>query len=494
MPELKTAIFMARPIAKMNLVLTLFAACMCAAGVQARTESATSADPSLIAGISAHPSAVNTTYTGVPQTLVTAGTAVNGTMAYSLDHTSWSASLPQATNAGTYTVYYRVVGDGTHADFEPDPNSVEVTIAKAPLTIKAEDKQLNYGDPAWWCNQAIYTGFVNGDNLLTALSGTVQFNNEYTTGSNVGTYHNTPYGPTAANYEITFVAGTITVNKVAPMVTYPSSRGDLDYNDAYQPLVTPGTSAHGEWHYKINTGEYVPAVPTAKAVGEYIVYYKFVGDINHKNIAGASFRVNIVMPALHLSANEDPNHPGIYYTTFFHSTQPYQLPNDGTEAYAAEVSGEAMYLHKIAQNDDILPANTAVIFKAPANSITLTPGNGAPVTVTAANHLHGVDAETEIAAVVNGTCYVLSGVNGVGFYLYEEPNKLKAHKAYIDLAGNGMAQAPRKLRFVFNQEQTATGLEDIQGDDLQSTKVLRNGQLYIMYNGTFYNVLGQEVK
>jgi hypothetical protein len=85
-------------------------------------------------------------------------------------------------------------------------------------------------------------------------------------------------------------------------------------------------------------------------------------------------------------------------------------------------------------------------------------------------------------------------VNGVGFYLYEEPNKLKAHKAYIDLAGNGMAQAPRKLRFVFNEEQTATGLEDIQGDDLQSTKVLRNGQLYIMYNGTFYNVLGQEVK
>ena len=87
------------------------------------------------ADIKTHPSAINTTYTGVAQTLVTAGEAINGTISYSLDRTSWSGSLPQATNAGTYTVYYRVVGDDTHGDIVPNPNSVDVTIAKAAPTV-----------------------------------------------------------------------------------------------------------------------------------------------------------------------------------------------------------------------------------------------------------------------------------------------------------------------------------------------------------------------
>ncbi len=38
------------------------------------------------------------------------------------------------------------------------------------------------------------------------------------------------------------------------------------------------------------------------------------------------------------------------------------------------------------------------------------------------------------------------------------------------------------------------GIENVQRDDVQCTKVLRDGQLYIMYNGTMYNVQGQMVK
>jgi hypothetical protein len=43
-------------------------------------------------------------------------------------------------------------------------------------------------------------------------------------------------------------------------------------------------------------------------------------------------------------------------------------------------------------------------------------------------------------------------------------------------------------------EQVATGLGDVQGDNIKATKVLINGQLYIMYNGTMYNVQGQFVR
>ena len=42
--------------------------------------------------------------------------------------------------------------------------------------------------------------------------------------------------------------------------------------------------------------------------------------------------------------------------------------------------------------------------------------------------------------------------------------------------------------------KAATGINDVQGDNVRCTKVLRDGVLYIMYNGTMYNVQGQRVK
>jgi hypothetical protein len=44
------------------------------------------------------------------------------------------------------------------------------------------------------------------------------------------------------------------------------------------------------------------------------------------------------------------------------------------------------------------------------------------------------------------------------------------------------------------EKKDATAVETITDDELRITKVLRNGVLYIMYNGTMYNVQGQRVK
>ena len=41
-----------------------------------------------------------------------------------------------------------------------------------------------------------------------------------------------------------------------------------------------------------------------------------------------------------------------------------------------------------------------------------------------------------------------------------------------------------------NMHYDATGIEDVQGDNVQCTKVIENGVLYLMYNGTKYNVQG----
>ena len=77
----------------------------------------------------------NLTYTGQEQALITAGSVANyGTMQYSLtENGTYSHDIPTGTDAGTYTVWYRVIGDETHNDTAPA--SVAVSIGQKPLTI-----------------------------------------------------------------------------------------------------------------------------------------------------------------------------------------------------------------------------------------------------------------------------------------------------------------------------------------------------------------------
>lgn len=77
----------------------------------------------------------NLTYTGQEQALITAGSVANyGTMQYSLtENGTYSQDIPTGTDAGTYTVWYRVIGDENHNDTAPA--SVAVRIGKKPLTI-----------------------------------------------------------------------------------------------------------------------------------------------------------------------------------------------------------------------------------------------------------------------------------------------------------------------------------------------------------------------
>ena len=193
-----------------------------------------------------------------------------------------------------------------------------------------------------------------------------------------------------------------------------------------------------------------------------------------------------------ITAKLDPVNDDVYYSTFYDGSRQLELPAN-VEAYTATVSGDKMLLKKVAVPGDILPAATAVVLRASQADFTLTPSAASPVSVEN-NALRGTDVNM---GVPSDHCYVLSGADGfVGFYPLSAPYTLTAHKAYIDLDNlpGGANNAPRRLRFVFNQEQVATGIEDVQGDNVQSTKVLENGQLIIIKNGVRYNVQGQIVK
>lgn len=85
------------------------------------------------------PAAVeNLVYTGKEQALITAGTAIGGTMRYCLTQDgTYSENVPTGKDAGSYTVWYQAIGDSNHNDSAPA--SVSVTIARQPVEVPKAD-------------------------------------------------------------------------------------------------------------------------------------------------------------------------------------------------------------------------------------------------------------------------------------------------------------------------------------------------------------------
>lgn len=73
------------------------------------------------------------------------------------------------------------------------------------------------------------------------------------------------------------------------------------------------------------------------------------------------------------------------------------------------------------------------------------------------------------------------------------------YRAYIELdqinpKESALAPGRRRISMSVNDTQTATGFENVQGDNVQCTKVLINGELFILRGEKMYNAKGQLVK
>ncbi|MEA1648103.1 MBG domain-containing protein [Nitrospirillum sp. BR 11164] len=114
------------------------------------------------------------------------------------------------TNAGSYTL---TPGGLTAANYDISYVAGTLTVNKAALTVTANNATVTYGQTP--SLGASYSGFVNGD-TAAVLGGSLAIGGA---GTNAGSYTLTPGGLTAANYDISYVAGTLTVNKAALTVT-----------------------------------------------------------------------------------------------------------------------------------------------------------------------------------------------------------------------------------------------------------------------------------
>ena len=114
-------------------------------------------------------------YDGQPHQLITAGSTTGGTMKYKLNSGEWGTSIPEATNATNYNVYYKVDGNDDYEDV--GSKELTVSIAKATNTITAPTaRTLTYDGTA----QALL-------NAGSATYGTM----EYSTTSSGGPYSTT---------------------------------------------------------------------------------------------------------------------------------------------------------------------------------------------------------------------------------------------------------------------------------------------------------------
>lgn len=87
---------------------------------------------------------------------------------------------------------------------------------------------------------------------------------------------------------------TVTIEKAESSVTTDPTPNNRAYDGADHPLVEAGTAEGGTIQYSLEeNGEYSEAIPNSQGAKDYTVWYKVVGDANHKDIKPTPITVTI---------------------------------------------------------------------------------------------------------------------------------------------------------------------------------------------------------
>lgn len=240
------------------------------------------------------------TYNGAPQNVdlvtwdasktykVMYGTAANECNAESLRELN-------CINAGTYTIYFKVVDTANGAE---EKGSVKFTISPAKVTVKVNDVTITYGETPAFSYEV--TGLIDPDKL----SGEAVYSGE---GTDAGDYEISVSGLTASdNYNVSFVPGKLTIDKKTAEVAWTIAENYV-YNDG-QTL--PTATYDGKTANLIFTKD--GKACEFKNAGTYTVT---IADDNNYDLTGSETTKTIVInkarytaaPALSLSGTYAPD-------------------------------------------------------------------------------------------------------------------------------------------------------------------------------------------
>ena len=216
------------------------------------------------------------TFNGTEQVLVNAGSGITGgTLQYKLDGGSYNAELPKATNAGSYTVYYKVKGNNTtHSD--SSEQSFTVTIAPKTVTAAVSVEPTSYT----YTGEAIMPTTVtvkDGTTVIPASEYTVTYGNN----TNAGKATVTVKDQDGGNYVVSGTA-TFTITKAELSGVTVSLKG-WTYGDTAKTPTVSGNLGGGNvtYQYKAdNASTYTSTVPTN--AGTYTVKATVAESANYK--------------------------------------------------------------------------------------------------------------------------------------------------------------------------------------------------------------------
>lgn len=202
------------------------------------------------------PTANNRIYDGSAQPLISAGNSTGGTMQYSLSEDgTYTSEIPTETDAGEYTVYYRIDGGSNYQN--TDAACVNVTIEKKTLTasIEGANTSKTYDGTASVTNPDELSirldGVIEGDEDKVSATASYEYNSAKVTEANAIIAKNiTLSGEKAGNYQLSdapvMVDGSIT--KSSPSIafrnTYSRSKiydGKTTANPTADDLTLTGT-------------------------------------------------------------------------------------------------------------------------------------------------------------------------------------------------------------------------------------------------------------
>ena len=239
---------------------------------------------------------VTLTYDGQPHGVSVTKTdaSKNYTITYGTTENDCTlTSSPEYTNAGTYTIYFKVVDNVTLAEHV---GYVTLTISPAKVIVTVNDVTITYGDtPAF--SYAV-TGLVKGE----TLSGEAVYSGA---GTDAGVYDISVSGLTASdNYAVTVKTGTLTINKKTAEVTWTNAENYV-YSPAGQTL--PTATYDGKTASLIFTKD--GTVCDFKNAGTYTVTIK--EDKNY-TLSGETTKTIVIEKATYTSVTAHEALSGIY--------------------------------------------------------------------------------------------------------------------------------------------------------------------------------------
>ena len=340
------------------------------------------------------PTAVaNLVYTGDSLNLITAGVVDGGTMQYKLGVDGiWSSEIPTATNAGEYTVYYKVLGDDSHSDLiDDEKQQLTVTIAKADAQVTAPTAKtgLKYNGES---QALIVAGSAIGATIEYKL-GDAEWSTDIPAATDAGEYTVIYKAVADVNYNVvdTEQQLTVTIAKADAQVTAPTAKTGLKYNGESQALIVAGSAVGATIEYKLGDAEWSTDIPTATDAGEYTVIYKIIAAANYNVVDGENkFTITIAKIADSIDFSLDnvtvrcgDSVPELTATTASGKAVTFTYSDNGNDYYTKEqladfafIYGTTYYVKAAVADSTNYTGTEKVLTITPQHNITVSESDG----------------------------------------------------------------------------------------------------------------------